>query len=361
MPGATSSIAASSVSERRAAGRRAKLRRRIVSIPAVVAVAVLGIVAAPLWLPLAVVVDVVRLRPRLPTVRLGVLVVGFCLLECWALAQAVQLWVRFGFGRRLGSAASLDVHARTQWRWAESVASLARHTTGLRFEIDSPEPLAPGPIVAIGRHASYGDAILPVLLFGAGAGIALRYVLTIGLAWDPALDVFGHRLPNHFVDRTADHAAGELLAIGRLARGMGPGDAAVIFPEGRFFTPQRRERALARLAATDPELAERAGRLRHVLPPMPGGTLALLAAAPGADVVVIGHVGFEGFSRVAELWRNVPLREPVRVRTWRIPAAEVPRGRRERVDWLNEQWQLLDDWIDAQHQNPPTTRPGAAS
>lgn len=310
--------------------------------------AVLGILGAPLWLPLAVVVDVLRLRRRLPTVRLGLFLVGFSLIDLGAVLRAAWLWVRFGFGRRLTTPASITVHARTQWRWAALMAALARATTGLRFEVDSPEPLTPGPLVAIGRHASLGDAFLPLLLLGTWSQLELRYVLAVGLTWVPALDLYGNRLPNHFVDRASSSPAGELLAIGRLARGMGPGDASVIFPEGGFFTPQRRARLLARIAESDPEQAERAARLRHLLPPMPGGTLALLSGTPDTDIVLIGHVGLEKFSRVVDLWRNVPLRQPVRVRTWRFPAAEVPTGRRERIEWLNARWELLDDWIEEQ-------------
>jgi 1-acyl-sn-glycerol-3-phosphate acyltransferase len=178
--------------------------------------------------------------------------------------------------------------------------------------------------------------------------------MTIGLAWDPCIDLFGHRLRHHFVDRAARGDTAELLAVAHVARGMDDDDVAVIFPEGQFLTPQRKARAVARIAADDTALAARAERLRHLLPPRPGGLLALLGAAPGADVVVIGHVGLEGFGSVADIWRNVPLREPVRVRTWRVPAAEIPQGRRARVEWLYDRWAALDDWIDA--ERAATTR-----
>ena len=64
------------------------------------------------------------------------------------------------------------------------------------------------------------------------------------------------------------------------------------------------------------------------------------------DVVILGHVGFEGFSTVAELWRNVPLAAPVVVRAWRWSASEVPVERRARVDWLYDRWEELDQWIE---------------
>ena len=331
-----------------ASGRSAVLKRRGLSIPTVIAALVVAVVGAPIVVPAAFAVDVVRGRFRLPLVRLWAFLVQFLVLDLFAVLSAGLLWLAFGFGRRLDGPRSVAVHGRVQWWWASKVLAAAGRTLGLRFEIDSPEALSPGPLVVIGRHCSYGDALLPAVLFGHRHRLQLRYVLTLGLAWVPALDLYGHRLRNHFVNRRAG-AGAELLAVGRLARGMSHGDAAVIFPEGQFFTPDRHARAVARLAEDDPDLARRAEALRHVLPPRPGGVLALLGGAPaGTDVVLLGHVGFEGFSTVADLVRNVPLPHPVRVRTWRFAAADLPRARRERVDWLYERWEQLDGWVAAE-------------
>jgi 1-acyl-sn-glycerol-3-phosphate acyltransferase len=322
------------------------VKRRSVSIPSTVAALAVAVAGAPFIVPAALAVDVVRGRHRFPVLRLWAFAVQYLLLDLFAVVSAALLWLLFGFGRRLDSPRSVGVHGRVQWWWASKVLAAARRTLGLRFEFDLREPLSPGPLLVIGRHCSYGDALLPAVLFGHHHRLQLRYVLTLGLAWVPALDLYGHRLRNHFVNRRSG-AGAELLAVGRVARGMSHGDAAVIFPEGRFHTPHHHERAVRRLAEDDPALAARAAGLRHVLPPQPGGVLAMLGAAPtGTDVVLLGHVGFEGFSTMAQLWRNVPLRAPVAVRTWRFAAADIPRGRRERVDWLFDRWEQLDDWID---------------
>ncbi|MCC6436210.1 MAG: 1-acyl-sn-glycerol-3-phosphate acyltransferase [Acidimicrobiales bacterium] len=322
------------------------IKRRAVSIPTVVAALVVGVVAAPLLVPLAAVADAARGRFRFPSVRLWAFLVQFLALELMAVSVGVVLWVAFAFGRLLHTERAVAMHGRVQWWWAGQVLGAAGRTLGLRFEHRFDDPLAPGPLLVIGRHCSYGDALLPALLFGTHRRLQLRYVIARGLAWSPALDVFGHRLRNHFVDRGAGSGA-ELLAVSRIARGMDHDDAAVIFPEGQFFTPERHARVLARLEQDDPELAARAARLRNVLPPRPGGVLALLGGAPAhTDVVILGHVGFEGFSTVAELWRNVPLAAPVVVRAWRWSASEVPVERRARVDWLYDRWEELDQWIE---------------
>jgi hypothetical protein len=105
-----------------------------------------------------------------------------------------------------------------------------------------------------------------------------------------------------------------------------------------------------------PELAARAEALQHVLPPRPAGTLALLDGAPHADVVVLGHHGFEQFTSLKAIQRAVPFREPIRVWMWRVSRAQVPATRDERVDWLYEQWLALDRSVAARF--PDTTHPG---
>lgn len=323
-----------------------RLRRRSRSLPAVVGLAALSVLLAPLLVPAAVLVDLLRRRPALPTLRLWGFLVQFLLLELAAVSAAAVLWLAFGAGRFLGTDRAVAVHGRVQWWWAGQVLAAARRTLGLRFDEQDVAPCTPGPVIVLGRHSSYGDALLPAVLFGTRHRLQLRYVIAKGLAWDPALDLFGHRLRNHFVDRAAPTGS-ELLAIGRLARGMDTDDAAVIFPEGQFPTEARRDRVLERLRRDDPAAAERAARLRHLLPPRPGGVLALLGGAPaGTDVIILGHAGFEGFSTVGELWRNVPMRRPVAVRTWRVRAAEVPSDRKARVEWLTARWEELDGWID---------------
>jgi hypothetical protein len=41
---------------------------------------------------------------------------------------------------------------------------------------------------------------------------------------------------------------------------------------------------------------------------------------------------------------------------WRVPRAEIPTGREERIDWLYDRWQRIDDWID-EHRPRDLPRP----
>ncbi len=133
-----------------------------------------------------------------------------------------------------------------------------------------------------------------------------------------------------------------------MARDAVPGDAVVIFPEGGNFTETRRTRAIARLRRMGHEdEAAKAERMRYVLAPRPGGTLAAMAAAPTADVVLVAHEGLEDLSTVGDLWRGLPMDDVVEARWWLVPSAELPRSLDidAQVDWLFAWWARLDGWI----------------
>jgi hypothetical protein len=65
-------------------------------------------------------------------------------------------------------------------------------------------------------------------------------------------------------------------------------------------------------------------------------------------VVVCGHVGLDGFEYIRDIWAGGLVGTTVRVRFWRYPAADVPTGETERIAWLYELWQVLDDWVGEQ-------------
>jgi 1-acyl-sn-glycerol-3-phosphate acyltransferase len=174
-------------------------------------------------------------------------------------------------------------------------------------------------------------------------GFRTRGAIMAELLADPGFDLMYGRTGSVFIPRDNGPAAHAMLR--RLCEGTNSRTAVVIFPEGRLFRPDRLERAMSRLEGQSPERALRLAPLRHVLPPRPGGVLAVLAAIPEADVVVIAHTGLDRSGSFTELAKAVPLREPVRVIAWRVPAAEIPSGDHERTEWLDEQWLRVDNWI----------------
>jgi len=334
--------------------------RRAVTVPAALAAPWALGAAAPGAVPVAVARDLADGDGRMWRTRAYAMALAYAGAEAGGLAASGVLWAASG-PEGTGSARSQGWHHDLQRAWVASIATAGRALLDLRIEAEGLDDLGEGPLVVLGRHASLPDAFLPAELFAVRAGRRLRMVVKRDLEWVPCLDVVGHRLPNAFVDRAPSSASEAAEALAGVAAGMDAEDVAVIFPEGTYPSPAARERALARLAERQPRLRARAEGLRHLLPPRPAGTLALLDAAPRADVAILGHVGLEHLSSLARLARSLPLRHPVRARLWRVDRSEVPRGRAARVEWLWERWEALDTWVDRELAARPGGREVAAA
>lgn len=307
-------------------------------------------VAAPLWVPGTAAVDLARGRRRCPTTRLLAFGWAWSWLELAGVAAAFGLWAT-------GRSTDRDAHYRLQRWWAANLMGALRRTTGLTVAVeglDAFSPASPGPTVMLCRHCSLADSLVSAWVVTNLAGKRPRYVLKRELLADPCLDVVGHRLPNHFLDRDAADSAGELASLRDLTADLGPDDVAIIFPEGTRATDDKRVRALARIAERDPARAERLASLTHLLPPRPAGTAALLAGAPDADVVVAWHTGFEGFDTFGRILRQLARQAPrirfaaIRIPRRDVPPAEGPAGNADALTaWLDRQWLLADQAVVA--------------
>jgi len=181
------------------------------------------------------------------------------------------------------------------------------------YEISDNLALRRGPVIVLVRHASIIDNLLPSVLVARAHRIRLRYVLKRELLRDPCLDVAGRRLPNYFVRRDTGEQV-ERDNVRRLAEGLSPRDGVLLYPEGTRFTPERRIRAIERIAERDPQRARRVEGIEHLMPPKVGGFLAVLDGAPGVDVVVMTHAGFDGLRLISDMWRGALVGRVIRVR-----------------------------------------------
>jgi 1-acyl-sn-glycerol-3-phosphate acyltransferase len=314
----------------------------VLTIPAVALVAAGMVATTPVWAPIALVIDVVRGAPRV-ALRCGLFLTWFAACE---LAGLLGAGASIGVARLWPQGSERGLYA-LQRAWSGALFAGARRIFGFRLEVDGAEHAAGTPLLLFLRHASMADTLLPAVLVANVFGTRLRYVIKRELLIDPCLDVVGHRLPNYFVDRFSEEGSREAAAIGALAADLGKGDGVLIYPEGTRYTPEKRERIIARLAAAgDAEGAARAAALHHVLPPRSGGPLALLEAAPQADVVFCAHAGFEAAATFPSLWRGDLVGRTIRVRFWRVPRSEIPGGGAERRAWLYGQWRRIDEWLD---------------
>jgi 1-acyl-sn-glycerol-3-phosphate acyltransferase len=314
---------------------------------------VLVTLLSPLLLCGAVIVDLalwlLRRKPWMG-VRLVAMLWWFLLGELRGITGLLLLNLRSG-----GRDTNRRRHAvyRLRQRWAGGHLDGIRVLFGLRLEVEDLELAGPGPVLVLIRHASIIDNALPDAVIGRALGIGLRFVLKRELRMLPTIDIGGRWVPTNFVRRGSGDTDRELVNLRSLAVDLAPDEGVLIYPEGTRHTDAKLVRAQALIAERQPEIAPLAARLRHILPPRLGGTLALLEEGRGADVVICGHVGLDGFEYISDIWGGGLVGTTVRVRFWRHAAADVPTDRESLIAWLYERWQELDDWIDEQRGLTP--------
>ena len=320
---------------------------------AVESVAFVGLtVLLPGLLVVAAVVDAVR------RVRTGkpFMAVRLVLMAWWFLLGEVRGWLGLTLAWLLaGGPFGGDSPRRRRHVWYMQRTWMQGHLLGvrtlfqLRFEVEGDELVEPGPVLILIRHASIIDNALPAAFVSGPHGLFLRYVLKQELKVLPTLDMGARWVPTALVHRASKAPVEEIARVRTLATHLrGADEGALIYPEGTRHTPAKLARAQEKIRESDPETADLADRLHHLLPPRLGGVLALLDEGTEADVVVFGHVGLDGFEKIGDIWSGGLVGTTVRVRFWRYPRAEVPDGERERIAWLYGCWQVLDDWIGEQ-------------
>jgi 1-acyl-sn-glycerol-3-phosphate acyltransferase len=197
------------------------------------------------------------------------------------------------------------------------------------------------------RHASIVDNMLPAALIGREHDLGLRFVLKRELRMLATIDIGGGWVPTAFVARGSGDTDRELGLLRSLGAGLEPDEAILIYPEGTRHTDAKLARAQEIIRERQPEVAPLADRLHHTLPPRLGGPLALLEATRGTDVVFCGHVGFDGFEYISDIWSGGLVGTTIKVRFWRYAAEDVPTERDALVGWVYAKWQVLDDWVGA--------------
>ena len=92
----------------------------------------------------------------------------------------------------------------------------------------------------------------------------------------------------------------------------------------------------------DPERAARLNALQHLLPPKPSGAQALVDGAPGADIALMWHIGFDGLDTFGRIRRRLAVGAPRAEVVFELhPRASVPTGDAF-VGWLDDRWLELD-------------------
>ena len=313
------------------------IARRCITIPTLIGLTLLATTIAPLLLIVA------WLLARTPGFRgaphtLG-LVLGYLWCETIGITRAFLIWLRYR-----NPAVFLRKNFVLQCWWATTLESLAQRLFGLSFEVTGAEDLAGAPGIMLPRHASIADTLIPMVFYGIPEQIRLRYVLKRELLLDPCLDVVGNRLPNYFVNRDGQDTAAAVTGVQRLAESLEDDEGLLFYPEGTRFSPERVS-ALRRRWADNPDLVAQLDRWRYLLPPRLGGTLGLLAANPGRDLLFCAHAGFEGSSHFSNLVNGAWIGARIHIHFWRVPWAQIPAEVDEQREFLFGQWDRMDRWV----------------
>lgn len=329
-----------------------RIVRRVVLDPLLLLLALLLLAISPVFLVAALVVDV-RSRGRWPTTRLVLLAMAYLALDAIGIVALFVLWIASGFGLWMRSRGLVAAHYGLMGWWLHGLYASATKLLGLDIRIeDAPAPRL-GPVLVFSRHSGFGDSFFLADTLMHGFRRRCRVVMKYELQLDPVIDIAGNRCPNAFVRPNSAEGERFAAAIGALATDLTPRDALVLFPEGGNYTMRRWVAAIASLRRRGFDRdAARAESMRNLLPPRPAGASAAIDAAPRADVVFVAHTGLEDLDSLPALWRQVPVRTPVRARYWRLVPSEIPSGRQERIDWLFAWWETIDRWISERRQEP---------
>lgn len=306
------------------------LLRRLITIPALLATSVLFVIVFPFLLVVA------WLASRLTSARGSVATLMFIggYLFCELVGIARMTWVWLTGARR---ADFIDRNQVVQYWWANALRYWVAKCFKLSFTETGSAALTGPPCIVFPRHTSLADTVLPVVLYGSPKKVKLRYVLKRELLWDPALDIGGNRIPNHFVDRSGEDSEGAVRAIHELTATIGVNEGIAMFPEGTRFSVTKRNRLLK---LNKPDLVKLLERWPDLLPPRLGGSLAILSANPGLDMLFMAHTGFELAGQLDSLLSGEWLGTEIKVHYWRVPFADIP-GPEGQKEFLFAQWDRM--------------------
>lgn len=300
-----------------------------------------------------------RLPGKLRALRGLGLVIVYLVVEACVMVAGCALWVASGFGWQLQSERFISAHYKLL-RWALRVLiGAGRRLFSLEIEAEGkPLPVAQkgndpddAPIVVMSRHAGPADSLLLLNEVMSWQGRRPRIVAKDLLQFDPAFDLLLNRLPNRFI--SPNGSVGAVEAIHELAAGMTGRDAFVIFPEGGNFSEQRRMRAIDRLRKGGYEAAaERATKLRNLLPPRPAGSVAALTASPHADAVFVAHTGLDNIASLGDIWLALPKDNVLRLNWHTVPSETIPDDDDGKEEMLLLAWEAIDTWIDVHRPEP---------
>lgn len=313
-----------------------RIVRRTICHPIQVVLAIATLLALAACTGVALILQSLGKRRRF--VRVLIMLAAAVAADLSVVVGAWRLWLVHRIGRRPADRWQAD-HVDLVGRVLHRVEQTAERVAGLRLNVTVDPALVdePAPLLVLARHAGVGDSPLIAYLLTYRLGRVPRVLLKRFLLWDAAIDLVLGRLGAHFLPPRRVGADERDRGLRDFVAATEPGDALLLFPEGRNWTPPRWRAQVAK--ATGDE-ADWMRAHPAVLPPRSGGAARLLAIRPGLRCVLAAQRGLEGLHSVRSIWSSVPLRQPVEVTLSLIqppsPSALQP--------WLLDQWAQVDEW-----------------
>jgi 1-acyl-sn-glycerol-3-phosphate acyltransferase len=335
--------------------------RRFITIPAFLVLTALMTAILPLLLLVGLALTPLqRFRGAVPTLAF---VLGYLWCETIGIASSFYIWVRHRIAaewtpalRQAGNDWFMEANYRLQYWWTSALKRIAEQAFNLRFDVHGEEALAGAPALVLPRHASIADTVIPMVFYALPQQIRLRYVLKKELLLDPCLDIVGNRLPNYFVDRGGEDSEHARRGVALLVANLEKNEGVLIYPEGTRVSASKRAALRARYADS-PDMLAQLDRWENLLPPRLGGTLALLEANPGRDLLFCAHSGFEGSSHFSNLINGSWMSARIRMTFWRVPFADIPREPDARVAFLFNQWDRMNLEVAGRYVAPKAEQP----
>jgi 1-acyl-sn-glycerol-3-phosphate acyltransferase len=300
------------------------------------------IVTAPVWLPVALIVDAFR-RVHLSTTRAVCFILLYLYWQVWGLVGMFFIWL---FHSR-----NPDVYMKKmfaiEFNWGWNLGNAGIRLFGIKVNLEDEYEFGKRPAIVLCRHASITDTFIPLMYICKRFNLPLKYVMKRELEWDPCLDLAVNRMPHLFVVRGSNDATKEIEAIASMMDNAQPNEGVIIFPEGTRYTPAKRARIIQKLRESGADdVVAWAERYQHVLPPRTGGPLALLDHAGKADIVFCAHTGLEHSSTFKDTFNGSLVGAQVHIKFWGAHEEDIPADEEARKQWLFEQWKKVDEYIE---------------
>tara|TARA_R110002096_G_scaffold16898_7_gene57850 strand:- start:2389 stop:3528 length:1140 start_codon:yes stop_codon:yes gene_type:complete len=321
-----------------------KWGRRLFTVPALLLLTAIYGALLPALVLYGIIRDMATGRRALPLPRFHVYIFSVLFMQCVGLMILQGSWVYALF---MSPERRAKVNVAVEIFFIPKTIALAEIIYRMDIEMEDVDCCAPGPVFLFSRHASILDTIMPIKLLGQSLGMGMRIVQKAELLWNPVVDVASHRMPRAFVKRGTGNAERQAAHMQHLLKGITSNQALVVFPEGSRFSPEKKAKIIDKLSQSNPIAAERAKQLGNVLPVRLAGTCALIDARPDMDVVFLAHTGLEGANRLEDFVGGALYKQKVRIKFWRVPAAEIPQEDQARIEWLHREWSKVDAWIEA--------------